>query len=33
MISGVLGEIDDRWSEIFKPSGQAYSGPRICAFS
>src|ERR1700710_516957 len=26
MISGVLGEIDDRWSEIFKDSGQSYSG-------
>src|SRR6267142_4309028 len=23
MISGVLGEIDDRWSEIFKESGQS----------
>ena len=32
MISGVLGEIDDRWSEIFKASGQAYSGPRIVLF-
>src|SRR3954463_1485565 len=26
MISGVLGEIDDRWSEIFQSSGQNYSG-------
>src|SRR5713226_3258795 len=25
MISGVLGEIDDRWSEIFQASGQTYS--------
>src|SRR6476660_7013200 len=24
MISGVLGEIDDRWSEIFQASGQTY---------
>ena len=32
MISGVLGEIDDRWSEIFKASGQAYSGPRLVLF-
>src|SRR5438105_7592426 len=26
MISGILGEIDDRWSEIFQASGQSYSG-------
>src|SRR3954454_13630452 len=26
MISGILGEIDDRWSEIFKSSGQSYTG-------
>ncbi|MDB5502959.1 MAG: putative protein of unknown function, zinc metallopeptidase [Tardiphaga sp.] len=32
MISGVLGEIDDRWTEIFKDSGQSYSGPRIVLF-
>src|SRR3979490_1696352 len=32
MISGILGEIDDRWSEIFKESGQSYSGPRIVLF-
>src|SRR6185437_9853059 len=25
MISGILGEIDDRWSEIFQASGQSYS--------
>ncbi len=32
MISGVLGELNDRWSEIFKASGQTYSGPRIVLF-
>jgi predicted metalloprotease len=32
MISGVLGEIDDRWSEIFQASGQSFSGPRIVLF-
>ena len=32
MISGVLGEIDDRWHEIFQASGQNYSGPRIVLF-
>jgi predicted metalloprotease len=32
MISGVLGEIDDRWDEIFKDSGQKYVGPRIVLF-
>jgi len=32
MISGVLGEIDDRWSEIFQAGGQSYSGPRIVLF-
>jgi hypothetical protein len=32
MISGVLGEIDDRWSEIFKDTGQTYRGPRIVLF-
>src|SRR6478609_6631203 len=26
MIAGVLGEIDDRWDEIFKASGQTYKG-------
>ena len=30
MIAGVLGEIDDRWSEIFQASGQTYTGPRSC---
>jgi hypothetical protein len=32
MIAGVLGEIDDRWSEIFSASGQIYRGPRIVLF-
>lgn len=32
MISGVLGEIDDRWSEIFQESGQTYKGPGIVLF-
>ncbi|WP_315834567.1 KPN_02809 family neutral zinc metallopeptidase [Bradyrhizobium prioriisuperbiae] len=32
MISGVLGEIDDRWTEIFQSSGQTYTGPRIVLF-
>ena len=32
MIAGVLGEIDDRWSEIFRAAGQSYSGPRIVLF-
>lgn len=32
MISGVLGEIDDRWSEIFQESGQTYKGPSIVLF-
>jgi predicted metalloprotease len=32
MISGVLGEIDDRWSEIFQASNQSYAGPRIVLF-
>jgi predicted metalloprotease len=33
MISGILGEIDDRWGEIFKDSNQKYAGPRIVLFS
>ena len=33
MIAGILGEIDDRWSEIFQASGQNYTGPRIVLFS
>ena len=32
MIAGILGEIDDRWSEIFQASGQNYTGPRIVLF-
>jgi uncharacterized protein len=32
MISGILGEIDDRWTEIFKESGQRYVGPQIVLF-
>jgi predicted metalloprotease len=32
MIAGVLGEIDDRWSEIFQASGQTYTGPKIVLF-
>src|SRR3982750_48981 len=32
MISGILGEIDDRWSEIFQSSGQNYTGPKIVLF-
>lgn len=32
MIAGVLGEIDDRWTEIFKEGGRTYQGPRIVLF-
>ena len=32
MIAGVLGEIDDRWTEIFQAGGQTYRGPRIVLF-
>src|SRR5712664_3145795 len=32
MISGILGEIDDRWSEIFQARGQTFTGPRIVLF-
>jgi predicted metalloprotease len=32
MIAGILGEIDDRWDEIFKASGQRYTGPRVVLF-
>ena len=32
MVSGLLGEIDDRWSEIFQSRGQSYNGPRIVLF-
>jgi uncharacterized protein len=32
MISGILGEIDDRWTEMFQASGQTYTGPKIVLF-
>ncbi len=32
MIAGILGEIDDRWNEIFQASGKTYTGPRIVLF-
>lgn len=32
MIAGILGEIDDRWSEIFQADGRTYTGPRIVLF-
>src|SRR5215475_12238127 len=32
MIAGILGEIDDRWSEIFQAGGQSYTGPKIVLF-
>ena len=32
MIAGILGEIDDRWSEEFKARGQTYTGPKIVLF-
>jgi predicted metalloprotease len=32
MISGILGEIDDRWSEVFRANGQTYVGPKIVLF-
>src|SRR6201989_3271912 len=32
MISGILGEIDDRWSEIFQADGRSYTGPRVVLF-
>src|ERR1700688_2667009 len=32
MISGILGEIDDRWSEIFQASVQTYTGAKIVLF-
>src|SRR6202050_2592155 len=32
MIAGILGEIDDRWSEYFQASGQTYTGPKIVLF-
>ncbi|CAN7411418.1 neutral zinc metallopeptidase [Bradyrhizobium sp. LjRoot220] len=32
LISGVVGEVDDRWGEIFQATGLSYSGPRIVLF-
>jgi uncharacterized protein len=32
MIAGILGEIDDRWTEVFQASGQTYVGPKIVLF-
>src|SRR5215475_8991405 len=32
MIAGILGEIDDRWSEEFRARGQNYTGPKIVLF-
>src|SRR6202008_2783850 len=32
MISGILGEIDDRWSEEVQRRGQSYVGPKIVLF-
>jgi len=32
MIAGILGEIDDRWSEEFRARGQTYTGPKIVLF-
>ena len=32
MISGILGEIDDRWSEYFAANGKSYTGPKIVLF-
>jgi uncharacterized protein len=32
MISAILGEIDDRWSEIFQSRGQSFTGASIVLF-
>jgi predicted metalloprotease len=32
MIAGILGEIDDRWSEEFRARGASYTGPKIVLF-
>src|SRR5581483_9264109 len=32
MIAGILGEIDDRWSEQFSASGRNYTGPKVVLF-
>ena len=31
-VAGVLGEIDDRWSEVFQAAGRTYTGPKIVLF-
>jgi len=33
MISGILGEIDDRWSEIFRPAGNPIPVRKSCCFA
>jgi uncharacterized protein len=32
MVAGILGEIDDRWSEEFQSRGQTYTGPKVVLF-
>ncbi len=32
MIAGILGEIDDRWSEQFSVTGRNYVGPKVVLF-
>jgi predicted metalloprotease len=32
MISGILGEIDDRWKEIFQADGRSFVGPKVVLF-
>jgi uncharacterized protein len=32
MVAGILGEIDDRWSEQFRASGRSYTGPKVVLF-
>jgi len=31
-VSAVLGEIDDRWGEIFQAGGRSFTGPRVVLF-
>ena len=31
-VSGVLGEIDDRWTEVFSASGRNFVGPKVVLF-
>ena len=31
-VSGVLGEIDDRWTEVFSASGKNFVGPKVVLF-